>query len=119
MKETNKNSHINVGAAILMSLFVLLFFAFIGRFFYIEWTQSVSGSDGEKVDLMELGKEKWTRSKILEADRGTIYDRTGENALATDIPSFTLRAILDKEYEDHVEDVDKTASALAQIIDMK
>ncbi|WP_371017466.1 penicillin-binding protein [Pseudalkalibacillus sp. JSM 102089] len=119
MKETNKNSHINVGAAILMSLFVLLFFAFIGRFFYIEWTQAVSGSDGEKVDLMELGKDKWTRSKILEADRGTIFDRTGENALATDIPSFTLRAILDKEYEDHVENVDKTAAALAPIIEME
>ncbi|WP_347550450.1 penicillin-binding protein [Pseudalkalibacillus hwajinpoensis] len=118
MKETNKNSHINVGAAILMALFILLFFAFIGRFFYIEWTQSVSGADGEQVDLMELGKEKWTRSKILEADRGTIYDRTGENALATDIPSFTLRAILDKEYEDHVEDIDKTAAELAPIIDM-
>ncbi|MGA9290423.1 MAG: penicillin-binding transpeptidase domain-containing protein, partial [Anaerobacillus sp.] len=39
--------------------------------------------------------------------------------LATDIPSFTLRAILDKEYEDHVEDVDKTAAALAPIIEMK
>ncbi|PFG12875.1 penicillin-binding protein [Bacillus sp. es.036] len=119
MKESNKNSHINVGAAILMLLFVLLFFAFIGRFFYIEWTQAVSGSDGEKVDLMELGKDKWTRSKILEADRGTIYDRTGENALATDIPSFTLRAILDENYEDHVKDVSKTAAALAPILEME
>ena len=119
MKETNKNSHINVGAAILMSLFVLLFFAFIGRFFYIEWTQAVSGVDGEKVDLMELGQEKWTRSKILEADRGTIYDRTGENELATDIPSFTLRAILDENYDEHVEDIDKTASKLAPIIEME
>ncbi|TKD71752.1 penicillin-binding protein [Pseudalkalibacillus hwajinpoensis] len=119
MRETNKNPHINVGAAILMSLFVLLFFAFIGRFFYIEWTHAVSGVDGEKVDLMELGQEKWTRSKILEADRGTIYDRTGENELATDIPSFTLRAILDQNYDEYVKDIDETASKLAPIIEMK
>ncbi|WP_377889355.1 penicillin-binding protein [Alkalihalobacillus sp. R86527] len=118
MKETNKNPHINRGAGILMALFVLLFFAFIGRFFYIEWTQAVSGEDGEKVDLTELGKEKWTKSKILHADRGTIYDRTGDKALAMDIPSFTLRAILSEGYEEHVEDVDKTASELANILDM-
>lgn len=118
MNETNKNPHINRGAGILMVFFVLLFFAFIGRFFYIEWTQTVSGEDGEKVDLTELGKEKWTRSKILHADRGAIYDRTGEKPLAMDIPSFTLRAILDEGYEEHVEDIDKTARELASILDM-
>ncbi|TLS35237.1 penicillin-binding protein [Pseudalkalibacillus caeni] len=116
--KTTKHPHTNRGAVILSLLFVLLFFIFIARFFVIESSQTVKGEEGKPVDLKNLAEEKWTRNRTIEADRGSIVDRTGKKVLAEDIPAYTVIAILDKKYPDHVKDVAKTAQKLAPILDM-
>ncbi|MGM7701071.1 penicillin-binding transpeptidase domain-containing protein [Pseudalkalibacillus sp. Hm43] len=107
-----KSSNINKGAVILSLIFVLLFFLLIGRYFYLGWTGKAEG-----VDLEQWAEEKWTRSNKLDANRGTIYDRNGE-PIAEDIPSYTVIAILNQDYANHIEDPSKAASKLAPVLDM-
>ncbi|HET7580917.1 MAG TPA: penicillin-binding transpeptidase domain-containing protein [Bacillales bacterium] len=106
-----KNTNINKGAALLLIVFMLLFFALIARFGYIQITQSVNGKG-----LVALAKDRWTTSEKLRAQRGTIYDNKGE-VLAESVPAFNVIAVLDKNTE-HVKNPEKTASELAPILDM-
>lgn len=105
-----KNSNINRGAASILFLFLLLFLLLFSRFLYIEVTKKINGKE-----LNALAQEKWTATQTIEAHRGTIYDRQG-NILAQDIPSYTIYAILDKSYPNHVKDPTKTAELLAPIL---
>lgn len=105
-----KNPNINRGAAAILLLFMLLFLLLFSRFLYIEVTKTVKGHE-----LETLAKSMWTETKTLEAERGVIYDRKG-NVLAQDIPSYTLYAIIDKSYPNHVKDPEKTAKLLAPIL---
>ncbi|PWA13403.1 penicillin-binding protein [Pueribacillus theae] len=105
-----KNKNINKGAASVVILFVLLFLLLFTRFLYIEITKEVDGKE-----LNTLAQELWTTSKTLEAHRGSIYDRKG-NVLAQDIPSYTIYAILDRSYPNHVKDPEETAKQLAPIL---
>ncbi|MCF6137008.1 penicillin-binding protein [Pseudalkalibacillus berkeleyi] len=107
-----KNSNINKGAVILSLIFVLLFFLLIGRYFYLGWTGKAEG-----VDLEKWAEKKWTKSDRLDANRGTIYDRNGK-AIAEDIPSYTVIAILNEDYSNHIEDPAEAASKLAPILNM-
>ncbi|WP_349410408.1 penicillin-binding protein [Pseudalkalibacillus sp. SCS-8] len=106
-----KNANINKGAVILSLIFVLLFFLLIGRYFYLGWTGKAEGQD-----LKVWAEAKWTSSDQLDAKRGTIYDRNGK-AIAEDINSYTVIAILDEDAE-HVEDPREAASKLAPILEM-
>src|SRR5690606_19213026 len=90
--------------------FLLLFLLLFARFLYIEVTKTVKGHE-----LETLAKNMWTDTKTIEAKRGVIYDRKG-NVLAQDIPSYTLYAIIDKSYPNHVKDPEKTAKLLAPIL---
>ncbi|MDR7074468.1 penicillin-binding protein [Fictibacillus barbaricus] len=101
----------NVGAGILMAVFTLLFFILASKFFVVAYSQSAEG-----VDLIEYGKRKWLKSDELDAKRGTIYDRNGEE-IAADIPSYSVIAILDKKYPNHVKDPEKAAGKLAGVLD--
>ncbi len=107
-----KNSNINKGAAILSLIFVLLFFLLIGRYFYLGWTGQAEG-----VNLEKMADEQWTRTASLDANRGTIYDRNGK-AIAEDIPSYTVIAILNEDYKNHIKDPAEAASKLAPILGM-
>lgn len=108
-----KNTNINKGAAFLLSVFMLLFFALIARFGYIEMTKHVDGKG-----LVALAKEKWTRKTDLNGQRGTIYDSKGL-PLAENVPAYTVEAILSKTAKpDYVKHPGKTAAKLAPILHM-
>ncbi|MBY6036192.1 penicillin-binding protein [Fictibacillus nanhaiensis] len=101
----------NVGAGILMVAFTVLFFILTGKFYLVASSQSAEG-----VDLIEYGKRKWLKSDVLDAKRGTMFDRNGE-VVAQDIPSYSVIAILDKDYPNHIKDPEKAAEKLAKILD--
>lgn len=108
--ENKKNLNINRGAAILLLLFVLLFILLFARFLYIEIKQEVSGKS-----LHALAEELWEDKRIIEAQRGPIFDRKG-NVLAQNIPAYKIYAIVDETHPNHVKDPKKTASLLAPIL---
>jgi penicillin-binding protein 2B len=101
----------NVGAGILMVLFTVLFFVLTSKFFLVASSQSAEG-----VDLIEYGQRKWMKSDVLDAKRGTMFDRNGE-VVAQDIPSYSVIAILDKNYPNHIKDPEEAAGKLAKVLD--
>jgi penicillin-binding protein 2B len=114
-----KRPSMNIGAAILFGIFGLLFFVLMVRFITIQVTGEAEG----KV-LASQAAEKYIKSRILEAHRGTVYDHKGE-VIAEDTSAYTLVAVLsptvtnDPENPKHVTDPEKTARELSQFIDMK
>lgn len=114
-----KQPNINFGAAILFVIFCLLFFVLLCRFISIQITGEVKGEA-----LAAKAQQKYEKEKVIEARRGTIYDRNGE-VLATDTNSYKLVAILsekmttNKKKPRHVVDPETTARKLSKVIDMK
>lgn len=113
-----KQPHMNVGAVVLFVIFSLLFFILIFRFVTIQVTGEVHGQA-----LAARAQQKYSNERVIEAVRGTIFDRKGE-VVAEDTTAYTLVAILDesvtsnKKKPRHVKDPSKTASQLAKYIDM-
>lgn len=113
-----KQPNMNYGAAGLFLLFSLLFFLLIYRYTSIQITGEAAGQD-----LATRAEQKYNRDRVIEAKRGTIYDKNGE-VIAEDAASYTLVAILDKSMTTdpnkpkHVEDPEKTARALAKYIEL-
>jgi penicillin-binding protein 2B len=103
---------------IMVGLTGLLFLVFIFRFSMIMITKKVNGEN-----LSEHVNNLYTRSSILAAKRGTIYD-IGGNPIALDATSYSLVAVLtdewseDTENPNHIVDKEKTAEVLAQYISM-
>lgn len=97
----------------------MLFFVLLFRFVYIQTTGEVKGHA-----LAAKAEQLYSNSTKIEATRGTIYDRNGE-VIAEDRTSYSLIAILDKKMTtdpkkpNHVQDINKTANALAKYIDLK
>lgn len=108
----------NLGAAVLFVIFSLLFFILIFRFVSIQVTGEVHGQA-----LAAKAQKKYSDTKVIEAARGSIFDRKGE-VVAEDTSSYTLVAILDKSVTTnpkkprHVADPERTASKLSKYIDM-
>lgn len=95
-------------------LCILILFA---RFCYLALSKTVNGHD-----IQKFAANRNTVSKTLTANRGTIYDMSG-NVLAQNVTSYTLIAYLDKSRKtgskiDYVKDVDGTANALASIMEV-
>jgi penicillin-binding protein 2B len=113
-----KQPHMNAGAAVLFVIFSLLFFILIFRFVTIQVTGEVHGQA-----LAAKAQQKYTNEKVIEAVRGTIFDRKGE-VVAEDTTAYTLVAILDdsvttnKKKPKHVTDPGMTANKLAKYLDM-
>lgn len=113
-----KQPHMNAGAAVLFVIFSLLFFILIFRFVSIQVTGEVHGQA-----LAAKAQQKYKNEKVIEAVRGTIFDRKGE-VVAEDTTAYTLVAILDdsvttnKKKPKHVTDPAMTASKLAKYIEM-
>ncbi|WP_086313287.1 penicillin-binding protein 2X [Enterococcus sp. 7F3_DIV0205] len=89
---TTKNRK-RVGVIILF-LTSLLFLLFTIRFSYILLTGKVAGTN-----LSEKTKDLYEVHEILEAKRGSIFDKDG-NVLVEDSSAFSLYAILDQNYTD-------------------
>lgn len=109
----------NVGAALLFLFFCLLFFVLLFRFVSIQVSGEAAGQP-----LAAKAQQKYLREGVLEAKRGTIYDRNGE-VIAEDTASYTLVAILDesmttnKKDPQHVVDKEMTSRELAKYIDLE
>lgn len=113
-----KQPNMNAGATVLFVIFSLLFFILLFRFVSIQVTGEVHGQA-----LAARAQQKYSNEKVIEAVRGTIFDRKGE-VVAEDTTSYTLVAILDesvttnKNKPQHVKDPEKTAAVLAKYLDM-
>jgi penicillin-binding protein 2B len=111
-----KQPNMNKGAAILFVIFSLLFFVLL--FHYV--TIQVSG-EAKGESLAAKAQQKYTKERVIDASRGTIYDRNGE-AVAKDTTSYTVIAILDKKMTtdpkkpNHVVDPEMTAKKLAKYL---
>lgn len=108
-----KQPNMNVGAAILFILFCLLFFVLLFRFVSIQVTGEAAGQP-----LAAKAQQIYNKNGVLEAKRGTIYDRNGE-VIAEDTSSYTVVAILDESMKpNYVSDKEKTARELAKYLDL-
>lgn len=113
-----KQPNMNVGAAGLFFVFSLLFFILIYRFLSIQITGEAHGQA-----LAAKAQQKYSNETVIEAVRGTIFDRNNE-VVAEDASAYTLVAILDESMTTnpkepkHVVDPEKTAKVLAQYINM-
>ncbi|MGO4887880.1 penicillin-binding protein [Anaerobacillus sp. MEB173] len=110
--QIQKNSSVNKRALILMLLFFTFFFILLGRIAFIQAAKEIDGQP-----LQTLAEERWTKKKVLEGNRGTIYDRGGQE-VAKEIVSYNVYAVLDKKYENRVKNPRETAEKLAPIINM-
>lgn len=103
---------------IIILIVAFLFVAIIAKLCYIVLSDEVDG-----INLKEKAASITTVEKTLYANRGSIFDVNGEE-LASSVNSYTVIAYLsssrttDMENPKHVVDVEKTAEALAPILNM-
>ncbi|QII82581.1 penicillin-binding protein [Jeotgalibaca arthritidis] len=116
--KNNPQKNRRIMTKIMMLLTGLMFLIFVVRFSTIMLTKKVDG-----VDLSEQIDNLYSRSSILPAKRGTIYD-IGGNPIAMDATSYSLVGVLtdkwsqDEKNPQHIIDKEQTAEALAKHIDM-
>ena len=103
---------------ILLILFIVLFFvSVILKLVYVGLNKKVEG-----IDLQALAASRSTVTKTIQAERGNIYDNSG-NLLAQNMNSYTVIAFLsssrtvDDRYPKHVVDKDYTARQLATVLE--
>ena len=116
----NKNPLKNRKKITILLFFVTLitFMVFVGRFTYIMVKGEINGEN-----LSQNVNDLYTRSSVLEANRGAIYDMGG-NPIAMDATSYSLIAVLTDKWSNtpekpqHVVNKQKTAKALAKHISM-
>ena len=98
-------------------IFLLCIFLLYIQFMYLSLSKTIYGKN-----MDEFVQSRNTVKKNIKASRGTIYDVEG-NALALNVNSYTVIAYLDEKRSEnsstplHVEDIDKTASALASVLE--
>lgn len=108
----------NWGAYLLFMVFGALFFVLLTRFLTLQITGEAEGRD-----LAAQAQAQYAREQILEAERGKIVDRNGE-VIAEDTATYKLVAILNEDMTTnvndprHVVDPEKTASVLAQYLEI-
>ncbi|WP_100373298.1 penicillin-binding protein [Bacillus sp. FJAT-45037] len=108
-----KRASTNKRAVLVLALFLTCFVLLTGRFTYIQVTQEVQGKE-----LKAMGEERWSKEQVIEGKRGTIYDRRG-SAVAEELNSYSIFAILDTTYPHHVTNPQETAAQLAPLISMQ
>lgn len=102
---------------IIIALFCFLLM--IGRLVQLGLSKTIDGTN-----LKTLASKRTTKTEILTAKRGTIYS-ANKDVLAQNVSSYKLIAYLsekrteNKNRPQHVVDKEKTAKALAPILDME
>ena len=102
----------------IMIIVAFLFLAAIAKLSYVVLSDKVDG-----IDLQQMASSITTVKKTLYANRGNIFDVNGEK-LATTVNSYNVIAYLaesrttDADNPRHVVDKEKTASALAPLLNM-
>lgn len=116
-KRNTKLKHWKFPNYILKCFFFCLIALYL-QLCYLALSPSIYG-----INMDEFAKARNTVSKTLYAKRGTIYDKDG-NTLALNVYSYTVVAYLsdtlttDKKNPRHVVDKEKTAKALAPVLNM-
>ena len=109
--------NVKVSNVFLIIVF-FLFLIIITRVSYIALAKKI-----DNIDIQSLASKRTTKEIILKANRGTIFDSSGD-VLAQDVASYTLIAYLDPkrttdpEKPQHVVDKEKTALVLSAILNM-
>ena len=97
---------------------VFLFGIFFVKICYVAFSPTVDG-----IDLVAFAESKSYTTKILTAERGTIYDSTGNVVFAQNVNSYTVIAYLsesrtkDKDFPKHVVDKEMTAKKLSEVLE--
>ncbi len=97
---------------ILIFIVAFLFVAIIGRLSFIALSNNIDG-----INLHEFASNRNTKSNVIYAKRGNIYDSRG-NMLASTVNSYTIIAYLspsrttDPKKPQHVVDIEGTAKML-------
>ena len=116
MKKRKKNNIKYSAILILLSLFLFVLISL--RIVFLATSKEVDGKN-----LQELASRRTTKQHTIYATRGSIYASNGD-LLAQNVSSYKLIAYLDpkrttnKKKPQHVVDKEKTAEALAPILDM-
>lgn len=117
MKKGNKKDNVRYSKLVIFgSLF--LFALMIGRLLQLSLSKEIDG-----INLEELASKRTTKTTILSAKRGSIYDVNSET-LAQTVSSYKIIAYLDpirttnKNKPQHVVDKENTAKSLAPILGM-
>lgn len=105
---------------IAIFLYVLCFALFFSLFFRFTWIMVRGEVNGE--DLHQNVERLYTRNNILQARRGTIYDRNG-NPIAIDATSYKMIAVLTDEWStpsrpQHIEDAQQVSQILSRHLAM-
>ena len=112
-----KRSKVKVNKVFIV-IFFFAFFCAIIKLSYVALSPVVDGTN-----LADFVSDRNTTKETLYASRGNIYDIYGET-LAKNVNSYTLVAFLsesrttDPDNPRHVVDKEKTAEALAKVLDM-
>ena len=119
MKKAKKRKKNNIRySKIVIFASLFLFACMIGRVIQLGLSTEIDG-----VNLKELASKRTTTTEILSAKRGSVYTSNGD-ALAQNVSSYKLIAYLsakrttNEDDPQHVVDKEKTAEALAPILDM-
>ncbi|MFA5603613.1 MAG: penicillin-binding protein [Bacilli bacterium] len=117
----NKGNMINTKWGVPRKIFIIFLFSIAILYFQLFILSVFPVIDGINID--EFAKMRNTEDRKLYAKRGNIYDSEG-NILALNVSSYTVIAYLDDSRTTdpdrpyHVVDKEKTANALAPIIEM-
>lgn len=107
---------------IRINLFFIICIVFLFGLFAYKLGVIALNDEVEGTNLAELAANRSTATKVLTANRGTIYDRTGKEVLAQNVNSYTIVAYLsekrtsDERYPKHVQDKEMTAQKLAEVL---
>lgn len=97
----------------ISTVFILIsFFVIEIRMAYIALSPVVDG-----INIQEFASRRNTTKKILKANRGVIYDASGD-VLARNVTSYTVVAILSSSRSDRIQDVEDAATKLSSVLNM-
>jgi len=118
LKKNKKRNNIKY-SKLMIIISLLLFAVMILRLTQLALSKEIDGTN-----LKELASKRTTKTETLTAQRGTIFSSDGE-ILAQNVTSYKLIAYLDskrttnEKNPQHVVDKEKTADALAPILQME
>ena len=97
----------------ISTVFILIsFFVIELRMAYIALSPNVDG-----INIQEFASRRNTTKKILRANRGVIYDASGD-VLARNVTSYTVVAILSSSRSDTNQNVEEAATKLSPVLNM-
>lgn len=97
----------------ISTVFILIsFFVIELRMAYIALSPNVDG-----INIQEFASRRNTTKKILRANRGVIYDASGD-VLARNVTSYTVVAILSSSRSDRIQNVEEAAIKLSPVLNM-